>query len=64
MSAVFIRGASDPPEMNVLGVELTTKNIMITAGVLGLVLVAIIVHAQAIGWGIPPASTQPCMVYH
>jgi hypothetical protein len=50
--------------MNVLGVELTTKNIMITAGVLGLVLVAIIVHAQAIGWGIPPASTQPCMICH
>jgi hypothetical protein len=50
--------------MNVLGVELTTKNVMIAGGVLGLVLVAIIVHAQAIGWGIPPASTQLCMICH
>ena len=50
--------------MNVLGVELTTKNIILTAGVLGLILVVIIVHAQAVGWGIPATSTQPCMLCH
>lgn len=50
--------------MNVLGVELTTKNILLTVGVLGLVLVAIIIHAQAIGWGMTTASTQPCMLCH
>jgi hypothetical protein len=50
--------------MKVLGLELTTKDIMITAGVLGLVIVVIIVHAQAIGWGIPPTTTQPCMICH
>ena len=50
--------------MKVLGTELTTKNLMITAGVLGLVIVAIIVHAQAIGWGIPPSTTRPCMLCH
>ncbi|MEE8355181.1 MAG: hypothetical protein V3S09_05075 [Candidatus Bathyarchaeia archaeon] len=50
--------------MKVLGMELTTKNVMIAAGVLGLVLVAVIVHAQAISWGIPPASSQPCMICH
>ncbi len=50
--------------MNVLGVELTTKNVILIAGALGLVLIAIIVHAQAIGWGIPPDSTQPCMFCH
>ena len=50
--------------MNVLGVKLTTKNIIMTAAVLGLLLVTIIVHAQAIGWGIPPASTQPRMACH
>jgi hypothetical protein len=50
--------------MNVLGVELTTKNIILTAGVLGLILVAIIVHAQAVGWEILATSTQPCMLCH
>jgi len=50
--------------MKVLGTELTTKNVMITAGILGLVIVAVIVHVQAIGWGIPPTSTQPCMFCH
>ena len=50
--------------MKVLGTELTTKNLMITAGVLGLVIVPIIVHAQAVGWGIPASTTQPCMLCH
>ena len=50
--------------MKVLGLELTTKNIILTVGVLGLVLVAIIVHAQAVGWGISPDSTQLCMFCH
>jgi hypothetical protein len=50
--------------MKVLGIEVTTKNVIIAAGVLGLVLVAIIVHIQAIGWGIPPTTTQPCMICH
>ena len=53
-----------PLEMNVLGVELTTRNISLTVGVLGLILVAIIVHAQAVRWGIPANSTQPCMLCH
>jgi len=50
--------------MKVLGTELTTKNVIIIAGILGLIIVAIIVHTQAIGWGIPPTSTQPCMFCH
>jgi hypothetical protein len=50
--------------MKALGMEVTTKNVIIAAGVLGLVLVAIIVHTQAIGWGIPPTTTQPCMFCH
>ena len=50
--------------MKVLGTELTTKNLMLMGGVLGLVIVAIIVHAQAIGWGVPPTTTQPCMFCH
>ena len=50
--------------MKVLGMELTTKNIILTVGLLGLVIVAIIVHTQAIGWGIPPTTTQPCMICH
>jgi hypothetical protein len=50
--------------MKVLGIEVTTKNVILVAGILGLVLVAIIVHTQAIGWGIPATTTQPCMVCH
>jgi len=50
--------------MKVLGVEVTTKNVILAAGVLGLILVAIIVHTQAIGWGIPASTTQPCMFCH
>ena len=50
--------------MKVLGTELTTKNVIISAGILGLVIVAVIVHTQAIGWGIPPGTTQPCMLCH
>jgi hypothetical protein len=50
--------------MKVLGTELTTKNLMITAGILGLVIVAVIVHTRAIGWSILPNTTQPCMFCH
>ena len=50
--------------MNVFGYEMSTRSFMIALGILGLICVSLWLHSQAIGWGIPPASTQPCMVCH
>jgi len=50
--------------MNVFGYEVSTRGVLIALGVLGLIAVSLWLHSQAIGWGMPPASTQPCMVCH
>lgn len=50
--------------MEIFGVEIERRSVLILMGVLGLIIVAVWLHSQAIGWGIPPSTSQPCAFCH
>jgi len=50
--------------MNILGFEVTQRNLLLAGGILVILMAAIILHSQAMSQGIPPATTQPCAICH